>query len=451
MIQDDLNSENKLNEIDGVDNSRTVNRRPRALKRKSTRSTQLKRKKTTNTEQFPKPDKGEGFTTMPESKPQKAVAKKAIKKPPTKPIIAKSVKRKKKVTGKVADKRKSTNLPKTVVIENEEYEIKSFPDGTQVKVKTSDHKTNNKNLLLKEQVDPNGDGPGPAFEVYKPMQQPSSDKRVDISSIRGENRRAVAYLKKRLDVMPKVAVILGSGQSSVANLTSAEVIPFSDIPGFKVPSVPGHPGKVRVGMVEGVPTLFCEGRLHYYETGSMSEVTKPLRTFFSLGVEHVVLTTSAGAVNLDYKVGDVMFVRDHINLMGDNPIFGLDSKTRFTSFVDVSNVYSSRINEMTDRLCRRARIKSHLGVLAGMRGPVYETPAEISWLRKIGVDAVCMSLIPEVLAAAHVNARVTALALIVNSASDRGDSPPDHSRVVKAGNASTTGLKRIIRSLLPLI
>jgi purine-nucleoside phosphorylase len=180
----------------------------------------------------------------------------------------------------------------------------------------------------------------------------------------------------------------------------------------------------------------------------MADVIKPLRTFLSLGVEYVILTTSAGAVNRNYKVGEVMFVRDQINMMGDNPLFEADPLSEPSPFVDVSNIYSKSVNDMADRLCRRARVKSHTGVLAGMRGPVYETPAEIAWLRSMGADAVCMSVIPEALACAHVNVSVTALALIVNSAKGHDGGTLTHQSVEHVGRDNAEGLKRIIRSLL---
>jgi len=277
----------------------------------------------------------------------------------------------------------------------------------------------------------------------------SASKNIYLGEVAEEMKRSATYLRRRFSVKPKVAVVLGSGLSSVADSVSGEPVLFSKIPGFIEPGVEGHPGQVRAGVVDGVPVLFCEGRSHYYETGSMAETVRAVRTFMTLGVEHLILTTSAGGLNPVFRPGDVMFVNDHINLMGDNPLFGTSSHYDPSPFVDVSSTYDRSIISASERICRRVRVKRQTGVLAGVRGPVYETPAERSWIQSTGADAVCMSVVPEAIAAAHLGVPVTALALIVNNASSSGDDGPlSHHLVSETGRRYAGLMEKLIRGLI---
>ncbi len=181
----------------------------------------------------------------------------------------------------------------------------------------------------------------------------------------------------------------------------------------------------------------------------MEETVRVVRTFMTLGVEHLILTTSAGGLNPLFRPGDVMFVNDHINLMGDNPLFGTNPYYDPSPFVDMSSTYDRSIISASERICRRARVKRQLGVLAGVRGPVYETRAERSWIQSTGADAVCMSVVPEAIAAAHLGVPVTALALIVNNASGSADDEPlSHQLVAEAGRRYAGLMGKLIRGLI---
>ncbi|MGK7346341.1 MAG: purine-nucleoside phosphorylase [Candidatus Nitrospinota bacterium M3_3B_026] len=331
----------------------------------------------------------------------------------------------------------------------EEFELRSLPDGIQYRVKVGDKKKTARRFPIRRRGRDDA-GPGPAIVDVLPEtvvgRRPPG--RIDLGDIVRETRRPAAFLKRNLPVSPKVAVVLGSGLSAAADLAPGDPLEFSDIPGFKVPRAPGHPGLVRAGLVDGVSTVFLEGRLHFYETGSMKDVAFPIYSLLSIGVEHVILTTSAGALNPSYRAGDVMFVEDHINLMGGNPMVGLDPTARPPVFVSGDSIYDKFTIDMSERLLRRARARGSVGVLAGVRGPVYETPAERKWLRSMGADAVCMSVIPEALAAARAGAAVTALAVIANESGPGRGEALTHEDVTRAGERAAEGLARLLRSVI---
>lgn len=431
-IEQNDNPENQ--DDDEAESSGTAKRRgARALKRKSERSSTLRRRKPASAS--PADDNEPVSQSVSRSKAR------------VKRVGAKVKPAKKKVVAKAKPPKAKSSAP--VV---EEYEIRSLPDGTQVKIKVTGKPKKPKRPVPRRKVDDTY-GPGPVVPDLDsgPFEVGESQKGIYLGSIISQTRRSVTYLKKQFSVQPKVAVILGSGLSSVAALVPDEPIPFSSIPGFTAPGVEGHPGLVRAGMVGSTPTLICEGRPHYYETGSMKDTVYPVQAFMALGVERLILTTSAGGLNPDYRPGDIMFVTDQLNLMGDNPLFGLAPDFDPSPFVVTTNIYESETLSKAESICRRSRVKYNKGTLAGVRGPVYETVAERTWLRSMGADAVCMSVIPEALAAAHLKVPVTAIALIVNSAPSAKSDPLRHELVTKAGEKYVPDVKRVIKNLLTII
>lgn len=327
----------------------------------------------------------------------------------------------------------------------EEYEVHTHPDGTSQRVKITG-RGGGRPAPVRRKAREDTHGAGPAIVDMSKLRSWTRAGR-GARGFEGDPKVAAEALRRALGVDPKVAVILGSGLSSTASLVSGKTVAFSEIPGFSTPGVPGHPGELRCGDVNGVPTLFCEGRIHYYECGSMDETVHPVKTFIEMGVERLIITTSAGALNPDYKLGDIMFVQDHINMMGDNPLFRKNPHMEPSIFVDLSDVYSKTALVKAESLLRRSRARGHVGVLAATRGPVYETVAERNLLRAAGADAVCMSVIPEVIAAAYAGVNVTALAVIVNAAESEGK-PLTHDSVAKAGKRHSVSLKRLITNII---
>jgi len=327
----------------------------------------------------------------------------------------------------------------------EEYEVHTHPDGTSQRVKVTG-KGGGRPAPVRRKAREDTHGAGPAIVDMSKLRSFARQGR-GVRGFTGDPKVSAEAVRRALGVDPKVAVILGSGLSSTASLVSGKTVAFSEIPGFSTPGVPGHPGELSCGDVNGVSTLFCEGRVHYYECGSMEETVHPIKTFIEMGVERLIITTSAGALNPEYKLGDIMFVQDHINMMGDNPMFGANPQMEPSIFVDLSGVYSKQALEKAESLLRRSRARGHIGVLAATRGPVYETVAERRLLRVAGADAVCMSTIPEVIAAAYAGVKVTALAVIVNAAESEGK-PLTHDSVTKAGKRHSVSLKRLITNII---
>jgi purine-nucleoside phosphorylase len=351
--------------------------------------------------------------------------------------------------GRIPEKGPARPL-KPVVAEG--YELRHMPDGTLVRAEITKKNRRGDGGRRRSYGD---EGPGPAIVPFEdtpylaPSERAARSGGMSLGNLPAKCRRSVNYLKRRLPFVPRVAVILGSGLGDVAELSGSEdTIDFADIPDFPTPTAPGHDGVIRIGMVEGTPTLFCEGRIHFYETGSMEDTVYPIQTFLALGVEKVILTTSAGSLNPAFRTGDIMFVADQINLTGDNPFFGGDPQENPSIFVDATAVYDEVILRNADRLARRARVTAREGVLVAMRGPVYETPAERRMLATLGGDAVSMSVAPEALAAAQTGATVVGLAVIVNDASEASRRPASHEEVLESGRRHATGLKRLVTAII---
>lgn len=328
-----------------------------------------------------------------------------------------------------------------------EYEVHTQPDGTSQRVKITG-RGGGRPAPARRKSREDAYGAGPAIVDISTVRSFWTRAGRGVGALRASDPKASAEaIRRAFGVDPKVAVILGSGLFPASALAHGKTIAFGEIPGFSSPGVPGHPGELGCGDVNGIPALFCAGRVHYYECGSMDETVHPVKTFIEMGVERLVITTSAGALNPDYRVGDIMFVRDHINMMGDNPLFGKDPRMEPSVFVDLSEVYSKPALEKAETLLRRSRARGGVGVLAATRGPVYETAAERRSLRSAGADAVCMSTVPEVIAAAHAGVRVTALAVIANAAEAEGK-PLTHDSVAKAGKRHSAPLKRLITNII---
>jgi len=246
---------------------------------------------------------------------------------------------------------------------------------------------------------------------------------------------AIKYLKRYINSSPSIGLILGSGLD--VDIRVIRAIPYRQIPQFPVPTVMGHQGLLCLGKVNSIELLLMKGRIHIYEGYLAKDVAFPVAVMASMGVKKLIVTNSSGGINRKYAPGDVMFVVDQINLMGDSPLSG-------PSFVDISGAYEKSLSRDMIRAGRHAGIKVHLGVLAGVRGPAYETPAEVRMLRKLGADAVCMSTIPEVIAAKSYGMRVIGLSFIANRASNFSKKHAHH-EVLEMANRSSEKLSLIVK------
>ncbi len=253
--------------------------------------------------------------------------------------------------------------------------------------------------------------------------------------------------------IPRVreAVVLGSGLGeAIPGLDRAVEIPFSEIPGWPEAGVPGHEGVLVFGECRGRGVLMQKGRLHYYEGLEMGEVTFPVRVMAELGVERLLLCNAAGGLNPAYERGCLMLVRDHVNLMGVNPLRGMRDAAGNPAFLEVSSLYD---REAGDRLMERAPSAAWPlceGVLVGVSGPSYETGAELRFLRLIGGDAVSMSLVPEALVGRWLGMRVTGVSVITNVWDLRMAHPVTHEDVLRTAEQAVPTLREIIAAWLDL-
>ncbi len=244
--------------------------------------------------------------------------------------------------------------------------------------------------------------------------------------------RAVDAIKGAVSLAPEVAIVLGSGLGdAVSTLDEATTIPYADISGWPVPGVVGHAGRLIVGRLAGRPAAILSGRAHYYEGHDMGAVAFATRVVARLGARVLVLTNAAGGINLRFERGALMLIDDHINLMGDNPLIGSNDDRFGVRFPDMSEVYSTRLRTLADSVASRLGIALEHGVYAAVHGPSFETPAEIRYLRTVGVDAVGMSTVPEAIVARHMGVEVLGISCITNMAAGILPQPLTHAEVME--------------------
>jgi purine-nucleoside phosphorylase len=264
---------------------------------------------------------------------------------------------------------------------------------------------------------------------------------------------AARYVREHTRHHPEFGLVLGSGLASLAEaVEEPDFIPFHEIPNFPVSSVQGHSGRLVIGKLEGRSILVMQGRVHYYEGYSMSQVTLPIRMMQVLGIHTVILTNAAGGVNTSYRAGDVMLITDHINLLGmagQNPLRGPNDTAFGTRFPDMSQAYDRGLRELALHTAAEHRIDLKQGVYVGLAGPSFETPADIRFLRLIGADAVGMSTVPETTVARHGGLRVLGLSGISNALPAEGvTQETTHEEVLEAGRTLVPKMTTIIRGVL---
>ncbi|MFH1430692.1 MAG: purine-nucleoside phosphorylase, partial [Candidatus Uhrbacteria bacterium] len=235
---------------------------------------------------------------------------------------------------------------------------------------------------------------------------------------------------------PSIAVVLGSNGGSFAEtLTNRAEIQYDRLErcGFAPPGVDGHAGKLVFGRCRNTQVVVMCGRMHCYEGYSAARVAFPIRVLIELGATIVILTNAAGGIKKTYRVGDLVFIEDHINHLGQNPLTGLNDPALGKRFPDMTHVYDEQLLELARSHARILGLSARSGIYAAMAGPSYETPAEINMLQILGVDLVGMSTVPEAIAARHMGARVIGISLVSNLAAGVSPTPLSHDDVAEAG------------------
>jgi purine-nucleoside phosphorylase len=256
-----------------------------------------------------------------------------------------------------------------------------------------------------------------------------------------ELKAACAFVRLRAAGSPQIGVVLGSGMSDALRLRRAVDIAAASIPHFPSVGVAGHRGVLSIGTLGRRTVAVLRGRVHYYEGHAPDRVVFGVRLLRLLGARALILTNAAGGIRRSLRPGSLMLVRDHLNLMGMNPLRGPNLDALGPRFPDVSALYDVSA-------ARRAGLRLPAGVLAAVSGPSYETPAEVRMLRRLGADAVGMSVAPEALAAAHTGMRVVAVTLITNRAAGIGPRPLSHDEVVRASARARAKLERALSALV---
>lgn len=264
--------------------------------------------------------------------------------------------------------------------------------------------------------------------------------------------QAASAVRSKTSQKPRIGLILGSGLGGLADLVEQpDIVAYHDIPFWPVSTVQGHQGRLVVGNLRGVPVIVQQGRSHFYEGYSMAEVTLPVRVMQQLGVEILIVTNAAGAINPDFEPGDVMLITDHIGLMGMtgfNPLRGPNLESLGPRFPDMSQAYDRALMDLTRKAAQAGGIPLREGVYIGLSGPSFETPADLRFLRAIGADAVGMSTVPEVTVARHSGTRVLGISGISNKANLDGSTPTTHEEVLEAGRVIVPKLQKIVESVL---
>lgn len=264
--------------------------------------------------------------------------------------------------------------------------------------------------------------------------------------------RTVETIKDRTDIQPKVGMILGSGLGSLAEVVENAVsIPYQDLPPWPVSTVEGHQGRLVIGLLENQAVLVMQGRSHYYEGYSMPQIGFPVRVMQRLGTEILIVTNAAGAVNPDFEPGEVMLITDHLNLLGmagESPLRGPNLDEIGPRFPDMGFAYDRELGEISRQVAKENGIALQEGVYVCLAGPSFETPADLRFLKAIGVDAVGMSTVPEVTVAVHGGMRALGLSTISNKANLDGDTITSHEEVLAAGKIVLPRLTQIVKGVL---
>lgn len=270
-----------------------------------------------------------------------------------------------------------------------------------------------------------------------------------MSELKKKVEEAIGYIREHTALLPQVGIVLGTGLGELAKEIDAEVVlSYENIPHFPVSTVEFHAGKLILGAISGRPVIAMQGRFHYYEGYSMQQITFPIRVMKCLGVKTLVISNACGGMNPLFRKGDLMIIDDHINLLGNNPLIGVNDTEFGPRFPDMSEPYSRRLIRLAEEIALDEKIRLQKGVFVAVPGPNLETRAEYRFLRTIGADVVGMSTVPEVIVARHMNMEVFGVSVITDECFPDALQPADIDDIIRTANAAQPHLTLLMKRLI---
>jgi purine-nucleoside phosphorylase len=265
----------------------------------------------------------------------------------------------------------------------------------------------------------------------------------------GQIEEAVTAIQSQWDKKPHAGIILGTGLGSLVEEIDVELsLDYGDIPNFPESTATSHRGRLVCGQLAGLPVVAMEGRFHMYEGYPLKQITLPVRVFKALGAELLVVSNACGGMNPYYQAGDLMVIEDQINLMGDNPLIGINDDRLGPRFPDMCEPYDQALIERAQEVARRENIVLHKGVFVAVAGPNLETRAEYRFLRNIGADVVGMSTVPEVIVAVHCGLRVIGFSIITDMCLADALQPANVEEIIATANEAEPRLRTMVMGVL---
>lgn len=262
-------------------------------------------------------------------------------------------------------------------------------------------------------------------------------------------QETVSFIKNRTSFSPEYGVILGSGLGGfTADISIEFTLPYTEIPNFPVSTVQGHQGALVFGTIEDKKVVAMQGRFHFYEGYDMKQVTFPVRVMKHLGVEKLIVSNASGGVNPSYKVGDIVVITDHINMMPEHPLRGANDERFGPRFVNMSEPYSKAMNLKAFELAKTLNIDLKKGIYLGLQGPTFETLAEYRMVKALGADCVGMSTVPEVIVARHMNMECFGISVITDMGDEENIQEVNHEEVLEAAKNAEPNVRNLIKNLI---
>lgn len=270
-----------------------------------------------------------------------------------------------------------------------------------------------------------------------------------VETLRKERKEALHFIQSKTDLRPNYMLILGTGLGQLADeMDILNEISYADIPHFPVSTVESHAGKLLFGTLGNKEVVAMQGRFHYYEGYTMKEIVFPVRVLKENGADTLFVSNACGGMNTNYSRGDIMLIRDHINMLGDNPLVGPNDEELGPRFPDMSEPYSERLIDIAKNVALENNIQMHQGVYVALTGPMLETRSEYRFLRLIGADVVGMSTIPEVIAAVHMGMEVLGISAITDECFPDALKPVNIEEILDAASIAEPKMTRIMVNVL---